>query len=395
MWTGWGAAVATVVSLVAGTAAATVGFCAADCNADYHVTADELVLAAAVALGAPAATCPRLDANGDARTTIDDLVRGVVAARDGCAAPDDDITVVNLNILHGHQGACRDTGYCRLAERVDLLFQWIAAAGCPDLVTLQEGWSIAEQLVRERAPDVCPFAYEVVTSPRGLDQEMLLSRYPVRGSVTGLLYGGFRHYLFARIDHPLAALDVFSTHLAASSDNAQAPCGRTCPAVCVAAGAPTLRDCQAVQLAHAASALHCGPGPALITGDFNEVPGSFVYEQFVGRGWSDVYLAAGNPECDPVSGIGCTSGRESDLVELESPVPNVDERIDFVFLVPPQANFACQMTSDDAQDGDRDGTATALFAAAPNPFAPSCGATPAPICWPSDHVGVVADLNCQ
>lgn len=51
------------------------------------------------------------------------------------------IEVANLNILHGV--ACDppvpgDGDQCRVRDRLDLLVQHIAAAGCPDLVTLQE-----------------------------------------------------------------------------------------------------------------------------------------------------------------------------------------------------------------------------------------------------------------
>ena len=45
-------------------------------------------------------------------------------------------------------------------------------------------------------------------------------------------------------------------------------------------------------------------------------------------------------------------------------------------------------------DPDGDDTATGLFADRPNPFGAACGPAPAPICWPSDHVGVQLDLDC-
>jgi hypothetical protein len=51
------------------------------------------------------------------------------------------IEVANLNILHGF--ACDpprpgEGDQCRVGDRLDLLIQHIIAAGCPDLVTLQE-----------------------------------------------------------------------------------------------------------------------------------------------------------------------------------------------------------------------------------------------------------------
>src|SRR6185369_11910070 len=113
------------------------------------------------------------------------------------------------------------------------------------------------------------------------------------------------------------------------------------------------RECQAVQLAQFVERRHDVAWPALVSGDFNEPPGSFAYEQFVGRGWPDTYLAAGNPECDPATGVGCTSGRaDEDLSELESPALNETERIDFIFLVPPTAGSTCRPGLVPAGEGD-------------------------------------------
>jgi hypothetical protein len=151
-----------------------------------------------------------------------------------------------------------------------------------------------------------------------------------------------------------------------------------------------------VQLASAVAGRHDVPLPAVVTGDFNESPGSFVYRQLTQRGWLDSYLAAGNPECDPVTGTGCTSGRQdTDLSQLEAPASNENERIDFAFVVPPAPGSPCAATLDGAADGDGDGTATRIFADRPDPFAPTCGPAPAPVCWPSDHAGAELDLACE
>jgi endonuclease/exonuclease/phosphatase family metal-dependent hydrolase len=225
---------------------------------------------------------------------------------------------------------------------------------------------------------------------------MLLSRYPVVAHELRQLYRQFRSVLFARIDHPIGPVDVFSTHLASSSDGAQMPCtAPNCPAECVTGGAATVRDCQGVQMARFVAERHDVATPAVATGDFNESPGTFVYNQFLGRGWTDVYLGAGNPECDPATGIGCTSGREDEaLSHLESPASNETERIDFIFLVPPAAGSLCAARIDSGADADSDGTATRIFADDPNPFAQTFGPAPAAICWPSDHEGMQLDLNC-
>ena len=61
--------------------------CAGDCNRDGHVTVDEVLTVASVALGnlLPAA-CPNFDPNGDGTVTIDEVLGVVAAALNGCAA---------------------------------------------------------------------------------------------------------------------------------------------------------------------------------------------------------------------------------------------------------------------------------------------------------------------
>jgi endonuclease/exonuclease/phosphatase family metal-dependent hydrolase len=308
----------------------------------------------------------------------------------------DDITVANINILHGLFCA---TG-CRLEDRIELLFQWIAASGCPDVVTLQEVIDAPTistiPFLEAQHETVCPFPYEIFY-PRstGVDDELILTRYPVIESEVRSLHGGFRRVLFARIDHPIGPVDVFTTHLASGSDGGPDDCGPVCPDECLIPGVVTNRDCQAVQMALFIEEKHDVAPPAVITGDFNAPPGSFVYNQFVGRGWTDTYLAVGNPECNPPTGVGCTSGRSSTLAEIESTAANVDERIDYTFLIPPGPGSSCAAVLDSALDDDGDGTATRIFADEPNPFAPACGPAPDPVCWPSDHEGTEIDLNCQ
>jgi len=327
------------------------------------------------------------------------LIAGCGDDDDGSTKPTqtEDLTVVQLNALHGSTGsACLATENCRLADRIDLLFEELAQSGCPDVVTLQETWTTSAPLIMQHLSTTCPFAYEAVQGTRKntRDDEMVLTRYPVLDSGQRLLLGSFRHVLWVRIDHPLGPIDVFTTHLASSSDGAEAACdaGSGCPDECIAAGAQTRRDCQAVQMAAFIVEKHDIDSPAVVSGDFNESPGSFVYHAFADRGWIDAYLAAGNPECDPASGVGCTSGRQDEsLVDLESPASNEVERIDFIFLIPPEAGFPCRMELDRAADRDGDGAATRLFPTGP---APGCGPSPAPICWPSDHMGVELDLSC-
>lgn len=308
--------------------------------------------------------------------------------------PNPDVTAANLNLVHG-LFCPPDSEDCRLPDRVDLLMEFVQASGCPDVVTLQEIWPPSVALIEARAGDVCPFPYETVLPPRPseIDDEMVLSRYPVVHVEQRDLFLGFRRVLLTRIDHPKGLLDVYSTHLASSADGGPNPCDADCPTECRAAGAETIRDCQAVQMAEFIERTHDVPQAALATGDFNARPGSFVYRQFVDRGWSDVYLDAGNPECDPETGIGCTSGRESSLLhDLESPELNVRSRIDFIFLIPATSEASCRPTLLPANDL---GPGTQLWTEVPNPFAPVCGPEPDPICWASDHTGVQVAYACE
>jgi endonuclease/exonuclease/phosphatase family metal-dependent hydrolase len=347
------------------------------------------------------------------------------------------IEVANLNILHGF--ACDppvpgDGDQCRLQDRINLLVEHLIAAGCPDIVTFQEHVtqpfvSLVPPVVigpldntvillRERLPHlemICGFRYEVVFDPegltaamnRGLDEELILTRYPVLHAQVLPLYSPlapffFRHVLFARIDHAVEPVDVFTTHLAADADFGSLPCGVAvlpppapsppCPAECAASD--TVRECQTKQLVRFIETEHDIPGAAIVTGDFNAGPDSRVYDQLVSRGWIDSHLAAGNPECDASTGLNCTAGRiDNALSDLESPALNQTERIDFIFVVPPRLGSRCPGV---IQTSDRPGvTSTGLFAAEPNPFTPACGAAPRPICWASDHSGNALNLNCQ
>ncbi|MGH7894484.1 MAG: endonuclease/exonuclease/phosphatase family protein [Candidatus Binatia bacterium] len=325
-------------------------------------------------------------------------------APDACL--DDDITLADLNVLHGIFCPA-DTVGCRRADRIELLRQFVVARGCPDVLAFQEGFNLGgafgENLMALQAAltNACPIPYvSVYDGLNPFDNEMIFSRYPLLIVETFDLLGPLRHLFHVRIDHPVGALDVYATHLASGGDLATGACGvafgTPCPPDCIAAGAATVRDCQAVQVAKYVETSHDVATAALLVGDFNETPGSFVYAQFAGRGWTDAHLAAGNPECDTLTGVGCTSGRQDEaLTDLEDPALHQIERIDFIWVVPPGPGSICSAIVEAAGDGDGDGIATRLFADEPNPFAPACGPSPAAICWSSDHTGVQADLNCH
>ena len=365
------------------------------------------------------------------------LVTALLPVLGGCgdsgpdASPDNAVTLANLNVLHGFDcdSAQLDTGQCRVQERIALLAQHLVAAGCPDLVTLQEVINAAIaptelaqpvisilDLVRTELPGLaaaCGFTYELLYRPllavtlAEIDEELILSRYPILLSGTRTLYGPLyneaagvlvfaRHVLHARVDHPTGEIDVYTTHLASGADLARSPCGdRFCPPECDSAD--TVRACQAVQLAHYVEATRLPGNLALISGDFNAAPGSTEYRTALDRGWIDTHLAAGQPECDAVSGVACTSGRESSIGQIEDPALNVQRRIDYIFAALPRNEGNCTVAA--AGAATRRGVYTVdsagLFADRPNPFSADCGPSPAPPCWVSDHSGNRATLACE
>jgi endonuclease/exonuclease/phosphatase family metal-dependent hydrolase len=313
----------------------------------------------------------------------------------GCESSPDEpptsLSVATLNVLHGL--FCADeTAACRLDERLDLLFAWIETSGCPDVITLQEITTGIEAAIAARAASVCGVTYQVgYERLNSLDDAVVLSRFPITAVATTEFVGGFRHALEVRVDHLAGPVNVIATHL--GSVDAVDVCGASCPAECTAAGATTIRECQTVQLADRVAAIQQDGRPLLVTGDFNAEPGSFEYQHVVARGWIDAHAAAGLPECEPVTGVGCTSGRaDQDLSDLEDPVLHQIARIDYIFDATASGS-RCQLEA--AGDGDGDGLATGGFAHLPNPAAPSCGPAPAAICWPSDHSGVLVDLACE
>jgi endonuclease/exonuclease/phosphatase family metal-dependent hydrolase len=156
-----------------------------------------------------------------------------------------------------------------------------------EIYTLGETDENAQKIVTA-LENTCPTPYVYAYhNMNPFDDELVMSRFPILSDVTLDLLGPLRNVLWVRIDHPIGPLDVYATHLASGSDLATSACGSVfgaCPPDCVAAGAATIRDCQAVQMAKHIEATHDVPTLALAVGDFNEVPTSFVYSQFASRG---------------------------------------------------------------------------------------------------------------
>ncbi len=347
--------------------------------------------------------------------------------------PDTSVTVVNLNVLHGFDcdSPETDTQQCRVRERIALLADYLMAEQCPDLVTLQEiinsdfaptaqGQPVESTLalIEAQLPKleaVCGFNYRIVYKPlltvaiSEVDEELILSRYPVLQTGTRILYGPLyndvtgalifaRHVLHARIDHPSGAIDVYNTHLASGSDFATSICdGNFCPTECDTSD--TVRACQAKQLVLYVEQTRGPQNLALVAGDFNAVPDSSEYRTMINRGWLDSHLATDEPECNAATGRGCTSGRRANLQAIESPELNVTRRIDYIFVALPPDNTACNTSNPAAQPQAIAGTyaidSAGLFAGEPNSFNQNCGSAPRPPCWASNHSGNRAKLLCR
>ncbi len=316
---------------------------------------------------------------------------------DSATADTPDVTVASFNVLHGLTCA-PDTEACRLEDRQDLLFDWIESIDCPDVILLQEILgSRVIALLAERVSSHCESVYQVLAPSTALGQNYTLTRYRVLQTGEDVLMGGIRLLWHTQIDHPTGIVDVFNTHLAAGID--LKPCDESCPQECLAAGAVDSRECQAIQVARLTQQRAAPHSLRILGGDFNADPQSFVYRHLVEEnGWVDAYRAAGNPECDPATGMGCTSDRADDeLSDMESRTSGVSRRIDYLFVQLPgnESGAACHYELDSHRDDDGDGLATRIFADDPNPFAATCGPLPDAICWPSDHEGNQADINCS
>ena len=343
------------------------------------------------------------------------------------------VTLANLNVLHGFDCDSQqtDTQQCRVSERIALLREHLIAQECPDIITLQEvinrDFAPTAQaqpvesildLIKGELPNLeaaCGFRYQMIYEPlltvalSEVDEELILSRYPVLQTGTRILYGPLynettgalifaRHVLHARVDHPTGELDIFNTHLASGSDFATRLCGEDfCPKECNRND--TARACQAKQLTLFVDQTRGRNNLALIAGDFNAVTGSSEYLTVTNAGWLDSHLAAGQAECDPTTGLECTSGRNSSLKDIENPALDLRRRIDYIFVAVPQGKGVCAVSIADRQQPTIGGIykieSAGLFAGEPNPFAIDCGSAPAPLCWASNHSGNQVRLICS
>ena len=303
------------------------------------------------------------------------------------AASDDSVRIVNLNLLHG-VFCPPETNGCLAPDRVDLLMQQLEAADCPEVVGLQEINVNLATLLGKAVRKPCDGEYETVLGgkPKTLDTERVLTTLPVKSTKVEKLVGGFRTASRVVLTSPIGPLVLVVTHQDGDPEGRPpgAPC-KNCPPPCKAKQAHILA-CQTVVAGALADSAGGAKATRVLMGDFNFTSANARYQSLVADGWVDTYLLAGNPECDPATAVGCSSGRDDQsLPSLQDPTKRQVERIDFIFVKPAKG---CTVATDPVGDDDGNGVGTGLWNDEPTANGPGG------LAWTSDHTGVSADLSC-
>ena len=245
----------------------------------------------------------------------------------------------------------------------------LGAAGCPELVSVQEA---NERIVGLIEAEAAGCGYEVVwDGDPGLDREVVLTTLEVVGEQRRVLADRFRSAYLVRVASPIGVVDFLTTHLASGSDD-RACSIELCPPPCDPAG--SLRACQSRQVLEFAREAAVPGGVTVVGGDLNDVAGSPTLAVFGEAGFVDSHLAAGHPECDAATGGGCTAGRDdATLDDMADPNSLQRRRIDYLLYSAPGRDCAVA-------------GGTGLFNAAP---------APGDLAFPSDHTGVALALACD
>jgi hypothetical protein len=296
--------------------------------------------------------------------------------------PRGDLRIVTMNILHGI--TCPNApDDCQGDDRMALLGQQLQAAGCPQVVALEEiAQRTYDRVVAATWVNECKYKIVWHDMP-SVDRELVLTTLPVRNQRLTVLAGNFRSAYRVELRSKLGPLVLVVTHQDGDSQPGADP--RLCtPEVCPP---PCPQDvshqtCQTIQAAALASEGGGRNAIRVLTGDFNVDPTTERYRLLVDDGWIDSHLAARNAECDPATGTNCTSGREDMTTDdLKNPASLATERIDFLFVKGPRG---CKLRF----DRDKDKLGTGLFAHEP------VANGPGGLAYLSDHTGTAADLSC-
>jgi hypothetical protein len=306
-----------------------------------------------------------------------------------------DLTLIDLNMLHGLNldGDCPpETDSCAAATRLAILWEQVEAAGCPDVITLQEVGPAQRELIPAELPELCDGAYELASEWVGLPVEVaIITSLPVLDHAGTRMSGINWAAQWAKLDAgELGAVEVATAHFASTADPFACADGEDyCKELCDQQGTPG--DCHPLELLAMFQQGEDDDRDALqiATGDFNKPPGDPRIMTLTDAGFVDTWLLAGNPECDPSTGEGCTCCVAGDgpLVGLDvADQPSISGRIDFVLA---RAPASCDLRADTPDDGDGDGTSSGPFAREPRAEALDG------VYWSSDHTGVQVDLWCE
>jgi endonuclease/exonuclease/phosphatase family metal-dependent hydrolase len=327
-----------------------------------------LAVTAAVTL---AAACSDSDNGADATSD------GAAATTTTTAAPAVEVSVTTLNVLHGLFCDYEETDWCNAPARLQIVFELLEEAGCPDLVGLQEIGPRQEELVTERLPELCDGAYELSWGAQpGPDREMILSGLPIVGEGFLDLASFPWEAPYVRVRAGDATVDFLTAHFASSSNNPICD-AELCPPVCPAG--ITTNECHALEVVDLYDGIAEPATLTIVAGDLNARPGEATIAHLLDGGFVDAWRSSGQPECDGAGGPGCTGSGD----EPETPYIGMDTveglpyvaRIDYVLV---RAEPAC--------DAD----------IATNGFADEPRATPVDgLYWPSDHKGLSAVVTCR
>jgi hypothetical protein len=290
-----------------------------------------------------------------------------------------ELRIVAINQLHG-LFCPPETDSCGAPSRLQMLFDAIEEAGCPDVVGLAEIGPRQQELVPDRLAELCGGRYALLWDPAAqaepFDQEMILTTAEVLDEgyveLANLPWSGH----WAKLDSALGTVDFVMVHQASSANNP--PCtAEICPAICevgVETGSCHTRELIAFMDEHGAA-----EGIHVVAGDLNKPPQDPRIAPYYDAGFVDAWVEAGNPECDPATGIGCTCCIDSDVEDydgggLRDPALRRDARIDFVMV---RNRSGCDL-----------GYEAETFAGE-RATRPVDG-----YLWPSDHAGVLAVLTC-
>ncbi len=290
-----------------------------------------------------------------------------LAATAACGGGDEPerLVVIDLNILHGIGGGDESGPYERISERIELIAAALAEAQ-PDVVFLQEVLTGADDdypdvrgVLLEALGDEYRTVFGDLTGNKidadGLGQ-LTLTRLPVVSAAN-------RSISMARSAHRVTVetvsgpIDLYNTHLE---------------------GAGAVVDVTAAEaLAEIATLLafieESAGRPALLAGDFNARPQHGSIRALRDAGFVDAVAEGGDATCVAQGDPGCTS---STRPLSDNPENLASKRIDYVWV---RDGGSRQVSVERAE----------LFLN--EPVALEGGG----LLWPSDHIGVLAELRLE